>query len=38
MNNENTNDNIKVYLNVTFEEKDNAKRLGAKWDHINKKW
>ena len=28
----------KVYLNVPFEEKDNAKRLGAKFDSGKKKW
>jgi hypothetical protein len=29
---------MKAYLAVTFEEKDEAKKLGAKWDAINKKW
>ena len=29
---------MKTYLAVTFEEKDEAKKLGAKWDAINKKW
>lgn len=28
----------KTYLAVTFEEKEEAKKLGAKWDSINKKW
>jgi hypothetical protein len=27
-----------VYLNVKYSEKDEVKKLGAKWDHINKKW
>ena len=27
-----------VYLNVTFQEKDIAKSLGARWDAIEKKW
>ena len=29
---------MKTFLNVPFEEKDKAKRLGAKWDFANKKW
>lgn len=28
----------KVFLNVSFEEKDKAKAIGAKWDPANKKW
>ncbi len=29
---------MKTYLNVSYEEKDEAKILGAKWDNIEKKW
>jgi len=29
---------MKAYLEVPFEEKDEAKKLGAKWDPVNKKW
>lgn len=29
---------IKNYINVKFEEKDEAKRLGAKWDKNKKSW
>lgn len=29
---------MKAYLAVPFEEKDEAKKLGAKWDPVNKKW
>jgi len=28
----------KIYLNVPFAQKDEAKALGARWDAINKKW
>ena len=28
----------KIYLNVLFSQKDEAKKLGAKWDSKNKKW
>ena len=28
----------KIYLNVPFTEKDNAKKLGARWDSNEKKW
>ena len=28
----------KIYLNVPYSEKDEAKKLGAKWDAKNKKW
>jgi hypothetical protein len=28
----------KVYLNVPFAQKDDAKALGAKWDATQKKW
>jgi hypothetical protein len=28
----------KIYLNVPFEEKDQVKALGAKWDWDEKKW
>ncbi len=28
----------KIYLNVPFAQKDEAKALGAKWDAIQKKW
>ena len=28
----------KIYLNVPFEEKEDAKLLGAKWDKKKKKW
>ena len=28
----------KVYLNVPFEDKDEVKKLGAKWDQDTKKW
>jgi len=30
--------NSKIYLNVPFAQKDEAKALGARWDAINKKW
>lgn len=30
--------NIGVYLNVPFLEKDRAKRLGAWWDHESRRW
>ncbi len=29
---------MKLYLEVPFKEKDEAKQLGAKWDAVNKKW
>lgn len=28
----------KIYLQVDYSEKDEAKALGAKWDYLNKKW
>tara|TARA_A100001015_G_scaffold248675_1_gene286219 strand:+ start:441 stop:1124 length:684 start_codon:yes stop_codon:yes gene_type:complete len=28
----------KLYLNVSYEEKDEAKRMGAKWDKKKKRW
>jgi hypothetical protein len=28
----------KIYLNVPFAQKDEAKALGARWDGIKKKW
>jgi ribonuclease HI len=28
----------KIYLNVSFAQKDHAKGLGAKWDPVKKKW
>jgi hypothetical protein len=28
----------KIYLNVPFAQKDEAKALGARWDAVNKKW
>jgi len=28
----------KIYLNVPFAQKDEAKALGARWDAIQKKW
>ncbi|UQY80210.1 DNA polymerase III subunit epsilon [Candidatus Hepatincola sp. Av] len=28
----------KIYLNVPFSEKDEAKQLGAKWDGPARKW
>ena len=30
--------NAMIFLNVPFEEKDDAKRLGAKWNRKKKKW
>ncbi len=27
-----------VYLNVPFAKKDEVKKLGAKWDHVQKSW
>lgn len=30
--------NTRLYLNVPYPEKDDAKALGAKWDHEIKKW
>ncbi len=30
--------NTKIYLNVPFNDKDDAKKLGAKWDYKKKKW
>jgi len=39
--NNNNNNNIKstkVFLKVPFEEKDNAKKYGARWDPSKKKW
>jgi len=29
---------IKTYLNVTHAEKEAVRQLGAKWDHVHKKW
>jgi len=29
---------MKTYLNVPFAEKDEARRLGAKWDLARKRW
>ncbi|MGZ5054602.1 MAG: DUF5710 domain-containing protein [Methylobacter sp.] len=28
----------KIYLNVPFAQKDEAKTLGARWDAVKKKW
>lgn len=28
----------KIFINVPYDEKDQAKYLGARWDHNNKKW
>ncbi len=28
----------KTYLRIQYENKEEAKRLGAKWDSINKEW
>jgi hypothetical protein len=28
----------KIYLNVPFTQKDEAKALGARWDAVQKKW
>lgn len=28
----------KRYLNVPYHEKDEAKKLGARWDNVEKKW
>lgn len=28
----------KIYLNVSYAQKDDAKKLGAKWDHSKKRW
>ncbi|WP_333878665.1 DUF5710 domain-containing protein [Methylobacter sp.] len=28
----------KIYLNVPFAQKDEAKALGARWDAVQKKW
>lgn len=30
--------NVRVYLNIPFKDKDNAKDLGCKWDVDRKKW
>ena len=32
------NDRAMMYLDVRFAEKDEAKRLGAKWDQATRKW
>jgi exodeoxyribonuclease VII large subunit len=32
------NASLKIFLNVDFSEKDEAKRLGARWDFRQKKW
>jgi len=37
-NNQPSNDKKKIYLNVSFQEKDKAKSKGARWDPTNKKW
>jgi hypothetical protein len=29
---------IKTFLNVTYAEKEEVRKLGAKWDHAHKKW
>lgn len=29
---------LKIYLNVPFAQKDEAKALGARWDAVQKKW
>jgi putative DNA primase/helicase len=34
----NSNTNQKIYLKVSYEQKDIAKKLGAKWDKLNKSW
>lgn len=37
----NKSDSVKpqrIYLNVSYQEKDDAKKLGAKWDRSKKKW
>ena len=28
----------KIYLNVPYDEKDEAKKMGAKWDKSKKRW
>ena len=30
--------NVRVYLNIPFNDKDNAKDMGCKWDMDRKKW
>lgn len=30
--------NVRVYLNVPFRDKDDAKELGCRWDPDRKKW
>lgn len=36
--NKNSEENKKIYLNVKYAEKDDAKKLGARWDPTKKKW
>jgi hypothetical protein len=28
----------RIYLNVPYDEKEEAKKLGARWDQATKKW
>jgi hypothetical protein len=28
----------RIFLEVPYEEKDQAKALGARWDHVNRTW
>lgn len=35
---ETTDNKSKLFLKVTYERKDDAKAIGAKWDPANKKW
>jgi hypothetical protein len=32
------NENIKVYLNVSYDNKEEAKAMGARWDTVKKRW
>ena len=32
------NENIKVYLNVSYDNKEEAKAMGARWDTVKKIW
>jgi Domain of unknown function (DUF5710) len=32
------NDKVRVWLNVTYQQKDVAKNLGARWDPAEKLW
>lgn len=38
LHNKPSDENKRIYLNVKYADKDDAKKLGARWDPVKKKW